>query len=149
MQRLLEYITHHPYLSGGVVAIAIAVVVNEIRERAKGFAAISASQAVLMMNHGALVLDIRGKDVYDSGHIGEARHVAEGELESTADSLKKKWLEKDVIVYCDSGMRSATAARNLAKLGFGKVVSLAGGMDGWRKENLPVVKSAAVKGHGK
>lgn len=148
MQRLLEYIVHHPFLSGGALAIAIAVVVNEILERAKGVGAISASQAVLMMNQGALVLDLRGKDVYDAGHIGEARNLAESELESSADSFKK-WREKNVIVYCDSGARSAAAARTLTRLGFAKTFSLAGGLDGWRKENLPVVKSSQGKSQGK
>ena len=36
-------------------------------------------------------------------------------------------------------MRSATAVRTLAKLGFRQVFSLSGGLDGWRKDNLPVV----------
>lgn len=148
MQRLLEYITHHPYLAGGALAIAIAVVVNEILERVKGVGAISASQAVLMMNQGALLLDVRGKDVYDAGHIGDARNVNESELASSADSFKK-WREKNIIVYCDSGMRSAAAARTLGKLGFAKTYSLAGGLDGWRKDNLPVVKSTSGKGQGK
>jgi rhodanese-related sulfurtransferase len=147
MQRLLEYITHHPYLAGGALAIAIAVVVNEVLERAKSFAAISASQAVLMMNQGALLLDVRAKDAFDAGHIGDARNVAEAELAGSTDSLKK-WREKSVIVYCDSGVRSAAAARTLTQLGFAKVYSLAGGMEGWRKENLPVVKSTG-KGQGK
>jgi rhodanese-related sulfurtransferase len=123
------------------------VLVNEFLERARSAGAISASQAVLMMNQGALLLDVRGKDVYDAGHIGDARNVAEGELESSADSLKK-WREKNIIVYCDSGLRSAAAARTLIKLGFAKVHSLAGGIEGWRKENLPVVKTTG-KGSSK
>lgn len=147
MQRLLEYIAHHPYLAGGALALAIAVLVNEFLERARSAGAISASQAVLMMNQGALLLDVRGKDVYDAGHIGDARNVSEGELESSADSLKK-WREKNIIVYCDSGLRSAAAARTLIKLGFAKVHSLAGGIEGWRKENLPVVKTTG-KGSSK
>jgi rhodanese-related sulfurtransferase len=148
MQRLLEYIAHHPYLAGGALALAIAVLVNEFLERARNAGAISAAQAVLMMNQGALLLDVRAKDVYDAGHIGDARNVAEGELESSADSFKK-WREKNIIVYCDSGMRSAAAARTLLKLGFAKVHNLAGGLDAWRKENLPVVKTAAGKNSAK
>jgi rhodanese-related sulfurtransferase len=148
MQRLLEYLTHHPYLSGAAVAIAAAVIVNELRERMQAFAAVSASQTVLMMNQGALLLDVRGKEAYESGHIGEARQVAESDIESSAESWKK-WRDKNVVVYCDSGTRSAAAARALTKLGFGKVFSLAGGLDAWRKDNLPVVKGAPTKGQGK
>ena len=148
MQRFFEYLTHHPYLSGAAVVIAILVIVNEFLERAKSFAAVSAAQAVQMMNQGALLLDVRGKEVYEAGHIGEARNILEAELATQADSLLKKWRERNVIVYCDSGVRSAGAARALSKLGFAKVFNLAGGLDGWRKDNLPLVKGAA-SGKGK
>ena len=143
MQRIFEYLAHHPYLSGGAVVIAMIVLVNELRERVQAFAAVSAMQAVQMMNHGALVLDVRGKEIYDAGHIGEARNIAAADIEPQADSLKK-WRDRNVIVYCDSGMSAAGAARALSKLGFTKVFNLAGGLDAWRKENLPVIKAGTM-----
>ena len=97
MQRFFEYLTHHPYLSGAAVVIAILVIVNEFLERAKSFAAVSAAQAVQMMNQGALLLDVRGKEVFEAGHIGDARNILEAELATQADSLLKKWRERDVI----------------------------------------------------
>jgi rhodanese-related sulfurtransferase len=141
MQRLLEYFAHHPYLSGGAVVMAVLVLANELRERVQAFAAVSAMQAVQMMNQGALVLDVRSKDTYEAGHIGEARNISAADLDTQADSLKK-WRDRNVIIYCDSGVSAAGAARKLAKLGFAKVFNLAGGLDAWRKENLPVVKAA-------
>ncbi len=149
MQRFFEYLTHHPYLSGAAVVIAILVIVNEFLERAKSFAALGASQAVQMMNQGALVLDVRGKEAYEAGHIGEARSISDADLAPQAETLKK-WREKNVIVYCDTGVRSASVARSLSTLGFAKVFNLAGGLDAWRKENMPVVKGGAGgKGQGK
>jgi len=147
MQRLLEYLAHHPWLSGAAVAIAIAVLVNELLERARGTAAISPARAVALMNQGALVLDVRSREEFDSGHIGEARHVASADLASSADSFKK-WREKNVILYCQSGARSLAAVSALTKQGFTKVFNLAGGIEAWRKDNLPVVKTAA-KASGK
>jgi rhodanese-related sulfurtransferase len=143
MQRLFEYLTHHPYLSGGAVAIAILVIVNELRERVQAFAAVSAMQAVQMMNQGALVLDVRGREVFEAGHIGEARNVPTADLDAQAESLKR-WRDKNVIIYCDSGISAAGAARTLSKLGFAKVFNLAGGLDAWRKENLPIVKAGTA-----
>lgn len=141
MQRLLEYLAHHPWLSGAAVAIAIAVLVNELLERARGAAAISPAQAVALMNQGALVLDVRSREEFDSGHIGDARHVTSADLTSSADSFKK-WREKNVILYCQSGARSLAAVSALTKQGFTKVFNLAGGIEAWRKNNLPVVKTA-------
>jgi hypothetical protein len=46
MQRLFEFIAHHPYLASGVVLAAVAVAVNEVQARLQAFAALSAMQAV-------------------------------------------------------------------------------------------------------
>lgn len=141
MQRLLEFIGHHPYLASGAILAAVAVAFYEIRERAQAFAALSAMQAVRLMNQGALVIDLRGKESYDAGHIGDARNVPMAELESRAESLKK-WRDKNVITYCDSGTSGASGARALMKLGFTKVFNLHGGLNAWVKDNLPLAKTS-------
>jgi rhodanese-related sulfurtransferase len=141
MQRLFEFIGHHYYLAAGVALAAAAVAVYEIRERIQAFAALSAMQAVRLINQGALVIDLRGKESFDAGHIGDARNVPVAELQSQADSLKK-WRDKSVITYCDNGTSGASGARALMKLGFTKVFNLQGGLNAWVKDNLPLVKSA-------
>ncbi|HEX3395054.1 MAG TPA: rhodanese-like domain-containing protein [Steroidobacteraceae bacterium] len=142
MQRLLEYLSHHPYLAGATLLAAIAVAAFELRARVHAFAALSAMQAVRLMNQGALVIDLRSKELYDAGHIVDARHVPVGELESQADSLKK-WRDKNVITYCDSGTDGASAARTLMKQGFTKVFNLQGGLNAWVKDNMPLTKTAS------
>jgi rhodanese-related sulfurtransferase len=144
MQRLLEYLGHHPYLAGATLLAAIAVVAFELRARVQAFAALSATQAVRLMNQGALVIDLRSRELYDAGHIVDARNVPVGEIESQADTLKK-WRDKNVITYCDSGADGAGAARTLMKLGFSKVFNLQGGLNAWVKDNLPLTKTARSK----
>jgi rhodanese-related sulfurtransferase len=142
MQQLLEFIGHHPYLAGAAVAAAVIVLVYELRERVQAFAALSATQAVRLMNQGALVIDLRSRELYDAGHIVDARNVPAAELQSQADTLKK-WRDKNVITYCDSGTNGASAARSLVKLGFTKVFNLQGGLNAWVKDNMPLSKTAA------
>jgi rhodanese-related sulfurtransferase len=142
MQRLLEYIGHHPYLAGGAFLAAAAVIFYEVRARVQNFAALSAMQAVRLMNQGALLIDLRSKEAFDAGHIGDARNVPASELEAQAESLKK-WREKTIITYCDSGVSSAGAARTLNRLGFTKVFNLEGGLNAWVKDNLPLSRTAA------
>jgi rhodanese-related sulfurtransferase len=142
MQRLFEFIGHHPYLASGAVLTAIGVIFYEIRARVQSFAALSAMQVVRLMNQGALVIDLRGKESFDAGHIGDARNVPATELESQAETLKK-WRDKTIITYCDSGTSGAGAARTLMKLGFTKVFNLEGGLNAWAKDNLPLSKTTA------
>ncbi len=142
MQRLFEYVGHHPWLAGGAVLMAVALAASEVMSRIQAFAALSAMQAVRLMNQGALVLDLRPKDAFDAGHIVDARNVPASELEAQAESLKK-WRDKNVIAYDDSGSGGAGAARTLTKLGFTKVFSLEGGLNAWIKDNLPLTKTAS------
>jgi len=141
MQRLFEFIGHHPYLVIGAVLSGAAVIFYEVRERVQGFAALSAMQAVRLMNQGALVIDLRSKDSYDAGHIGDARNIPAAELEAQSETLKK-WRDKTVITYCDGGVSGAAAARTLTKLGFTHVFNLGGGLNSWVKDNLPLAKTA-------
>ena len=148
MQRLIEFIGHHPYLAGGALLAAVAVIVSEVRERMKSFAALSSMQAVRLMNQGALLIDLRAKEAFDAGHIGDARNVPAVEIEAQSDTLKK-WRDRAVITYCDSGVSGAGAARTLAKLGFTKVFNLEGGLNAWVKDNLPLTKTPAGKAKSK
>jgi rhodanese-related sulfurtransferase len=144
MNRFLEYITHHPYLVAAAVILAVLAIVIELRHRARGGTSVGTNDAVRLTNSGALLLDVRDAKDYEEGHIIEARNIPSAEVASRAESLKK-FKEKPVIVYCDGGFTSAAAARALRASGFTKVVTLAGGLNSWRQENLPLVKGAAKK----
>jgi rhodanese-related sulfurtransferase len=148
MQRLFEFIGHHPFLVTGAVLAAGAAIFHEIRARVQAFAALSTMQAVRLMNQGALVIDLRAKESFDAGHIGDARNVPAAELESQAETLKK-WRDRNVITYCDSGIGGASAARTLTKLGFTKVFNLEGGLNAWVKDNLPLAKTSGGKANAK
>jgi rhodanese-related sulfurtransferase len=140
MQQLIEYLGHHPLLAGNAALLLVIVAIYELRMKAQSFAALSPVQVVRLMNQGALVIDLRARESYDNGHIGEARNIPTAALESQVETLNK-WRDKNVIIYCDSGRDAAAAARTLAKLGFTKAVSLDGGLNSWIKDNMPVIRS--------
>lgn len=144
MNRFFEYTTNHPFLIAAAAILAVLAIVIEMRHRARGASSIGAADAVRLANSGALVVDVRDSTEYEAGHIIEARHIPAAEIASRAESLKK-FKEKPVIVYCDAGFTSAGAARLLRASGFNKVVTLSGGLNSWRQENLPLVKGAAKK----
>jgi rhodanese-related sulfurtransferase len=50
--------------------------------------------------------------------------------------------DRDILVYCQSGGRSALAVEALQKLGYGKAVSLAGGYKAWQEAGLPTASTA-------
>jgi rhodanese-related sulfurtransferase len=152
MDHLLPFIQKHPLLIGGIVLLAIAAAIIELRHRLSAAVAVSPSDAVRLMNSGALVIDVRAADAYAAGHIIDARHIPQAELAAQADTLKK-YREKAVVLCCDSGVTSGASAGVLKALGFTQVVNLRGGLAAWKTENLPLVTGSAgpnsIKGAAK
>lgn len=140
MDKLLQYVTNHPLLVGGTAALVVAALVYELSRARNAGPAVGPQDAVRLLNQGALLLDVRSRAEFDSGHVIDARHVPQEDVAGSAETLKK-YREKVVITCCESGMRSSAAARVLKAQGFTKVVNLRGGLAAWRAENLPLVKS--------
>ena len=118
----------------------LAVLV-EIRARGESFASVSPQQAVQLMNRGALTIDLRSADQFAAGHLSGARRM-DGEQILRGAELLKKYKQKPVIVYCNSGSLAAAAVRQLRGQGFTQVTNLRGGISAWRSEQLPVEKGA-------
>ncbi len=139
MGQLAEHFVNHPYLAAGFVAMLVAVIVFEARARSRGQVQIGPADAVRLMNGGAVVIDVRSPDQFKQGHIVNARNVELGQLGPDHPVLKKQ-KNKVLIAVCDNGLNSGRAVTLLRNAGFEKVFSLKGGLNGWRAENLPLVK---------
>jgi rhodanese-related sulfurtransferase len=139
MERLIQYIGNHPVLSGAAIVVAIAAIVIELRARSTGFMAIAPQDAIRLMNQNALVLDLRPAEAFAAGHLAGARNLPIEQIGQAGETLKK-YKEKPVVVYCDTGNSSGPAARKLAEQGFTKAVNLRGGIEAWRAENLPITR---------
>jgi rhodanese-related sulfurtransferase len=137
MAKLPEYVANHPWLVSLAVIAAVLVIVFEIRARRDAFAGISPQDLIRLQNQGALIIDLRNAEAFSAGHIGGARRMDSAEMLTAGDSLKK-FKEKNVVVYCESGSTGAAAARVLLRQGFKQVFNLKGGVTGWRGENLPL-----------
>ena len=103
-------------------------------------AEVGATDAVMLINRkDAVVLDVRDDAEYASGHITNARHIPEKQLEGRIKELEK-FKSKPVIVSCASGRRSSAVADSLRKQGFADVVALRGGIGGWLQAGMPLEK---------
>jgi rhodanese-related sulfurtransferase len=140
MDRLLEYISHHPWYAGGVALAALLVIVYEMRARSENIAAVSPQEAVRLLNQGAVIIDLRPTEAFAGGHVAGARQMSGEQILKASETLKKQ-KEKVVLVYDDSGSLGASAVRQLTAQGFTKAFNLRGGIAAWRAENLPLSKA--------
>jgi molybdopterin/thiamine biosynthesis adenylyltransferase/rhodanese-related sulfurtransferase len=83
----------------------------------------------------ALFIDIREQDEWDEGHIPGALHVPRGNLESRIEGLVPEH-DREIVVYCAGGSRSAFGAKSLGELGYTNVASLAGGYTDWKRNGF-------------
>lgn len=140
MQQLFDYVVNHPVLVGVTVLLALAALAYEWSRARAGGQSVGPMDAVRLMNQGALVVDVRSRDQYDAGHVIDARNIPSGDLPGSVETLKK-YRDKPLLTCCETGMTSSAAARTLREQGFAKVANLRGGLQAWRAENLPLVRS--------
>ncbi|GAB2819530.1 rhodanese-like domain-containing protein [Ferruginibacter profundus] len=80
-----------------------------------------------LVKEGAVILDVRSKGEFESGHIKGSLNIPVDQLLSNLSKLKDK--EQPIITCCASGMRSASAKSLLITNGFTKVFN-GGGWSG-------------------
>ncbi len=92
-------------------------------------------RALLDSGTPVTLLDVREVEEAAEGRIPGAIVLPRGWLESKVEAVAP--LGTRLVVYCQSGARSALAARSLAELGYTQVQSLAGGFGRWSDAGFP------------
>ncbi|MEL0102158.1 MAG: rhodanese-like domain-containing protein [Gammaproteobacteria bacterium] len=86
------------------------------------------------------IIDLRDtSELIENGIIPGSYHASRGHLEFFADPKCEYYKdffnkEKNIILYCHSGARSALAAKTLKKMGYNNVSHMRDGFKAWMKE---------------
>lgn len=108
---LVFFIVNRFIPTRGVRNISTAELKNELKDTTK------------------LFVDVRTPGEFKGNHIKGFKNIPLHQLAQKADKELSK--EKEVIVICQSGMRSQKASKLLKKLGYTKVTNVKGGMSAW------------------
>jgi rhodanese-related sulfurtransferase len=107
-----------------------------------GYKNLTPDQAyILIQESEPLILDVRTVWEYERIHLKSAILIPLGKLEPQIDALREKFTDRNIVVYCQSGNRSETAAKLLVKNGFSRIFNMRGGLKAWVVKNYPVVIS--------
>lgn len=74
--------------------------------------------------NGAILLDVRTKDEYKSGHVPGSKNIDVAEIEKTSNFVSDK--STPLFVHCLSGARSSSAASTLKSMGYTSVKNIGG-----------------------
>ena len=84
-----------------------------------------------------LLIDVREESEYAKDHLPNAIHLGKGIIERDIEERVPE-LNTPLVLYCGGGYRSALAADNLQKMGYTNVLSMDGGIRGWREKHFPL-----------
>ncbi|SMN14656.1 FIG136845: Rhodanese-related sulfurtransferase [uncultured Candidatus Thioglobus sp.] len=117
--------------------VLVALLIGSIvADKLKKYEDVDANGAVALMDEkNLIVLDVREAKERKTGFIANAVHIPLSQVKNKLSTLDKS---KKVLVYCHRGSRSAHISGLLTRNEFEQVYNLKGGIQAWKKANLPI-----------
>jgi rhodanese-related sulfurtransferase len=118
-----------------------------VAEALKEIKTISTDEAFELSNQGKCnLIDIRDiRELQNEGRVENSHHIPRGMLEFWLDPESvyfkegKLDLNKEMVLFCAGGLRSALAAKSLKDMGFEKVSHIDGGFGAIKQSNFKIV----------
>ena len=137
MAQFIEFIGNHLLLAGMWLATVAAIIFYNVRTASKS---VGPAAAVMMINRrDAIVVDIREKKEFDTGHIVDSINIPMPKLSQRITELQKH-KDKPIVVVCKLGQQSAEAVKLLQEAGHTEVVRMTGGLSEWKAQSMPLVQ---------
>lgn len=97
------------------------------------------TERIAWADSALVVLDVRTPAEFAEGHLPGAINIPHTELAARVAELQGA-REKDIVVYCRTGVRAEEALGVLGKAGFKRLYHLKGDYTRWTEEKRAVVK---------
>ncbi len=81
------------------------------------------------------LIDVREVWEFTRGHARGAHNIPLGELRQRLSEIPQ---DRDILLICQSGNRSSTAARMLMQAGYTRIFNVSGGTSAWYMHHLPL-----------
>ena len=144
MESFLSFLGKSPFnmvLLGVVIASGTMLIWPLVSRLLRQTKEVGTMEAVQLINRrDAVVLDVRETGDFEAGHIANARHIPEAQVNERIRELEK-FKARPIIVSCRTGTRAPTIAGVLRKRGFQEAVALRGGIAAWQQSGMPLPKS--------
>ena len=118
-----------------------------VSEALKKVKTITADEALKLSSEGKCnLIDIREEaEIDNTGRVENSNHIPRGMLEFWLDPESpyfkngKLDMDKEMVLFCAGGLRSALAAKSLKEMGFEKVSHIEGGFTGISQSSFKIV----------
>ena len=106
-----------------------------VDEARKNIREVTVNDVKKMLDQGEKfhLVDVREESEWAKDHLPGAIHLGKGVIERDIEQRLPD-TSATIVLYCGGGYRSALAADNLRKMGYENVISMDGGIRGWREK---------------
>jgi rhodanese-related sulfurtransferase len=101
-----------------------------------GDVTVEEAKSLVESNVSLIIVDVRTREEYDSGHIEGAILIPVSELEGRINELSK---EEELLIYCRTGNRSSNSVNILKANGYTKIFHMNDGIIAWIQAGYPTV----------
>ena len=101
-----------------------------------GDVTVEEAKSLVESNVSLIIVDVRTREEYDSGHIEGAILIPVSELEGRINELSK---EEELLIYCRTGNRSSNSVNILKANGYTKIFHMDDGIIAWIQAGYPTV----------
>lgn len=139
MRDIVIFMQHHLALSLALIVVLVFLFFIELARLKKNATTLSPAEVTRLINRqNAVVIDVRNSDSFATGHIVDAISIPHQELSDKQQKIEK-YKDQPLILVCNAGIESARSATQLKERGY-HVYVLGGGIQAWRRAELPLVK---------
>lgn len=134
----MDFLFENIFLVGLIIISGVLLFFPKVLSRDNKV--LGSNEVTLLINREpAMLVDVRSVADFRAGHITNAINIPLDQIEVQINKITSN-SKKNIIVYCQKGVRSAQAFRLLNKLGLPKLYTIDGGLDAWLKNNLPIIE---------
>ena len=134
----MDFLFENIFLVGLIIISGVLLFFPKVLSRDNKV--LGSKEVTLLINREpAMLVDVRSEADFRAGHITNAINIPLDQIEVQINKITSN-SKKNIIVYCQKGVRSAQAFRLLNKLGLPKLFTIEGGLDAWLKNNLPIIE---------
>ena len=94
-------------------------------------------ESISKLDHELVLLDVRTQSEYESGHIFKAINISHEQILEDPELLAE-YKDKQMVVFCRSGVRAGKVIQLLESLGFKDIIDIDGDMLAWSGAGYPV-----------
>ena len=134
MERWLEFMGNHPFLFGSLGVLIVLFFVLEGQRNGRKIS--PQSLGILVKAKNAMLIDLRDAKAFREGHISGSRNIPYSQITSHLEELKSS--DRPLVFICNLGQIAGTA---LQQVGHADSYRLDGGVNNWKVQGLPLIKS--------